>query len=91
MDTKCEVVRVVSDQSLIDSESYERRYHTSRPLTPGFYAVVWPLSVSDLRYDDEAQFIGPCRGRTHAESILQRRSMRWPAVDLHQVEPLPWK
>jgi hypothetical protein len=91
MDIKYEVVRVVSDQTLIDSESYERRYRTSRPLSPGFYAVIWPRSVSDPRYDDKARFIGPCRGREHAESILERRSMSCPPVDLHQVPPVEWK
>ena len=73
MDANCEVVRVVSDCTLIDSESYERRYLSVRALVPGFYAVIWPSSVANPRYDNEAQFIGPYRERSQAERILEVR------------------
>jgi len=73
METKCEVVRVLSDHSSIDSESYEHRYRTLGPFTLGFYVVIWPPSVSAALYDGEARFMGPYRRRMDAEGVLESR------------------
>ena len=72
MNAKCEVVHVLTSDSLIDSESYERRYHAQPAVTPGFYVVVWPTSAS-RRFDHEARFIGPYPGRAEAERIMDSR------------------
>jgi hypothetical protein len=71
MYSSSEVVRVISDHSLIDSESYEHRYHPSRPITPGFYIVVWPADVSCTRYDETARFVGPYVRRNDAEAAME--------------------
>ena len=66
-----EVVHVMNASSLIDSESYERRYVTSQPLAPGFYVVRWPPDASEFAYDDEPQWIGPFGARTLATRMLE--------------------
>jgi len=67
MSHKCEVVHVLTRDSLIDSESYEHRYQAQHMMTPRFYVVVWPTSGS-RRFDRQARFIGPYAGRADAES-----------------------
>lgn len=58
-----EIVRVVSDTRLIDSESYERIYWRpdGKPVAPGFYVVAWPRGTDPTRYDERAEFLGPYR------------------------------
>lgn len=58
-----EIVRVVSDTRLIDSESYERIYWRpdGKPVAPGFYLVAWPRGADPTRYDERAEFMGPYR------------------------------
>ena len=72
MNHKCEVVHVLSRDSLIDSESYEHRYQAQHVMTPGFYVVVWPTSGS-RRFDCHARFVGPYAGRADAERIVESR------------------
>jgi len=72
MSHKCEVVHVLTGESLIDSESYEHRYYAQREITPGFYVVVWPTSGS-RRFDRQARFIGPYAGRADAERVVESR------------------
>ena len=72
MSHKCEVVHVLTGESLIDSESYEHRYHAQREIAPGFYVVVWPTSGS-RRFDRQARFIGPYAGRADAERVVESR------------------
>jgi hypothetical protein len=71
MYTGNEVVRVMSDHSLIDSESYEHRYYASHPLPAGFYVVVWPSDVSCTRYDETARFVGPYPRKHDAEEAVE--------------------
>ena len=56
-----EVVHVIDSHSLIDSESYQRAYHTapSLHLVPGHYVVSWPKQTRQRRFDEQADFIGP--------------------------------
>ena len=55
-----EVVHVLNDTSLIDSESYQRSYCCkARRLTPGYYVVTWPNHPDRRRFDDQAEFQGP--------------------------------
>jgi hypothetical protein len=70
-----EVVRVIDGDSLVDSESYQRRYrHSSaQPLEPGFYVVLWPDPNSRPRYDARAEFVGPFES-----DILARAAMEGP-------------
>jgi hypothetical protein len=72
MSHKCEVVHVLTSESLIDSESYEHRYEAQHVMTPGFYVVVWPTSGS-RRFDCRARFIGPYPGRADAERVVEGR------------------
>ena len=69
---KCEVVHVLTSDSLIDSESYEHHYQAQHMMTPGFYVVVWPTSGS-RRFDRQARFIGPYTGRADAERFVESR------------------
>ena len=66
-----EVVHVMNASSLIDSESYERRYVTTRPLAPGFYVVRWPPDARDFAYNDDPQWIGPFGERALATDVLE--------------------
>ena len=72
MSHKCEVVHVLTGDSLIDSESYEHHYQAQHVMTPGFYVVVWPTSGS-RRFDRRARFIGPYAGRADAERVVESR------------------
>lgn len=71
MDTNTEVVHIMNEKSLIDSESYERRYATSRPLRPGFYVVQWPPGAREFAYNDEPRWIGPFQWRALATGMLE--------------------
>lgn len=63
----CEVVFVVDSLHLIDSESYQRRYHCGRRLEPGCYVVRWPEPTVRPYYDESAEFRGPYLSRRVAE------------------------
>ena len=68
MDTSFyEVVFVIDAEHLVDSESYQRRYRTDRPLVPGCYVVHWPGPPHARRYDEAAEFRGPYASRRVAE------------------------
>ncbi|MCC6611356.1 MAG: hypothetical protein IT515_16995 [Burkholderiales bacterium] len=70
-----EVVRVIDDNSLVDSESYQRSYRRrgAQSLTPGFYVVLWPDPASRPRYDVRAEFVGPFES-----DIVARAAMEGP-------------
>lgn len=63
----CEVVFVVDSRRLVDSESYQRSYHSGRRLEPGCYVVHWLETAVRLRYDETAEFRGPYLSRRVAE------------------------
>jgi len=63
----CEVVVVIDDQCLVDSESYQRRYRSSRRLEPGCYLVVWPTAPDVPRYDEATDYVGPFESMRLAE------------------------
>jgi hypothetical protein len=69
MDTSTlyEVVFVIDAEHLVDSESYQRRYQTERPLVPGCYVVHWSGPQEAPRYDEAAEFLGPYVSRRVAE------------------------
>jgi hypothetical protein len=68
MDTSLyEVVFVIDAEHLVDSESYQRRYQTGRPLVPGCYVVHWSGPPYAPRYDEAAEFLGPYASRRVAE------------------------
>ncbi len=56
-----EVVCVIDERSLVDSESYQHRYRRPRgkPFESGFYVVIQPDPDAPPRYDESAEFIGP--------------------------------
>lgn len=56
-----EIVKVIDRTSLLDPRSRRRKYETApqRRLARGIYAVVWPETVDQPRYDLEARFYGP--------------------------------
>ena len=72
MNEEAEVVRILNERSLIDSESYQRKYRTRVPLLPGYYVVVWKGDGARRVYDDDAQYLGPYRARSDAEMLLHR-------------------
>jgi hypothetical protein len=73
--TGYEVVCVIDAHSLVDSESYQRRYHRpgGKPLAPGFYLVIRPDPDAPPRYDSRAEFVGPFES-----ALLARAAMEGP-------------
>jgi hypothetical protein len=72
MGERAEVVRVVDEHSLIDSESYQRQYRCSAPRTPGHYIVRWAGGrEAPGAYDDRADWAGPYKARAEAEGCLE--------------------
>jgi len=63
----CEVVVVLDEGSLVDSESYQRRYRARHPLQPGCYLVVWSSAPDVPRFDEAAEYVGPFESRRLAE------------------------
>jgi hypothetical protein len=59
--TSYEVVCVIDEHSLVDSESYQRKYRRSRgkTLAPGFYIVIHPDPHPTPSYDTRTEFVGP--------------------------------
>jgi len=68
-----EVVRVIDGDSLVDSESYQRRYRKrgGKPLAPGFYVVLWPDPSLRPRYDARAEFVGPFESDSVARAAME--------------------
>jgi hypothetical protein len=73
--TGYEVVCVIDERSLVDSESYQRRYYRPRGkmLVPGFYIVIRPDPDAPPRYDSRAEFVGPFES-----ALLARAAMEGP-------------
>ena len=69
-----QIVHVLDQRRLIDSESYEQLYWTtrSRALATGYYVVSWPDHVLRARFDECARYQGPFRTAAHARIALQR-------------------
>jgi len=71
MQSRHEIVHVISDSHLIDSESYQRSLGESvaGSLKPGYYVVTWPRVGPDssCEYDRNARFLGPFASRREAE------------------------
>lgn len=73
-----EVVQVIGDCRLVDSESYERVYwrRDGLPLARGYYVVSWPQSVSPKRFNEDASFRGPFQRRDDAQAALDQLAAR---------------
>ena len=69
-----EIVSVIRDFWLVDSESYQRMYCTNQgqPLAPGYYVVNWPEHIRDRRFNEHAEFYGPFKLRREAQAALGR-------------------
>jgi hypothetical protein len=77
-----EVVRVIDECSLIDSESYQRPYQAGLMRSPGHYIVRWPKQGATTgAYDEQAVWLGPYPARLAAERMLESEFRR-PAVPL---------
>lgn len=77
-----EVVQVIGDCRLVDSESYERVYwrRDGLPLAHGYYVVSWPASASPKRFNEDASFRGPFPRREEAQAALDAlvaRAQAW--------------
>jgi len=70
--TGYEVVYVIDERSLVDSESYQHPYRRrDKPLEPGFYIVVVPDPEEPPRYDESAEFIGPFESAAVARAAME--------------------
>jgi hypothetical protein len=81
--TGYEVVCVIDERSLVDSESYQRRYHRPRgkALAPGFYVVIQPDPQGPPRYDARAEFVGPFESATLARAAMEGpQSLELPSI-----------
>ncbi len=70
-----EVVKIVNERRLIDSESYERTYWTGAAtprLAVGYYVVSWPDDVPHPRFDENARFSGPYPCYAQAQLVCER-------------------
>jgi len=69
MEAPIEIVHVITENQLIDSESYQRTLGTTylSRLQPGFYIVQWSSTDAMSRYDGSTDFIGPFTSRRSAE------------------------
>jgi hypothetical protein len=74
MELAFEVVRVLDEHSLINSESYQCSYETGYgdALAPGYYVVAWAAPVGLIRYDDTGRFFGPFASRKEADNFVQQ-------------------
>jgi hypothetical protein len=72
MQPRYEIVRILDNDSLIDAESYERRYRTREgmPLAPGYYVVLWEDGVEAPGFDESATYVGPYKSAWHATTTL---------------------
>jgi len=77
-----ELVAVIRGFWLIDAESYQRQYCTSRgyPLQPGYYVVNWPEHIRIRRFNELALFHGPYQSKQLAlatmDAMWQERKRR---------------
>ena len=74
MERAFEVVRVLDEHSLINSESYQCKYDAGagHALAPGYYVVAWAAPVGLIRYDDTGRFFGPFASKTEADDFAQQ-------------------
>lgn len=74
-----EIIAVLRDFWLIDSESYQRRYCTSygKPLGAGYYVVNWPEHIRKRRFNEHAAFHGPFNSRKEAEMAYEWMYKEW--------------
>ncbi len=72
MELRCEIIRILNECSLIDSESYERRYRTrdGNPLVPGHYVVLWDEAAAAPEFDENATYVGPYKSSVTARMML---------------------
>ncbi len=70
--SNAEIVYVISDCRLIDSESYERLYwrRDGRGLARGYYVVRRPAGAGGTRYSEDVEFEGPFARREDAVAAL---------------------
>jgi hypothetical protein len=68
-----EIVKVLDECRLIDSESYQQSYRTGMVSPPiaGYYVVRWPDDVPQPRFDENACFKGPFPSRAHAQMACE--------------------
>lgn len=73
-----ELVQVLDQNRLLDSESMEHCYWSTKvhSLSPGFYIVSWPDTALRRRYDELACFTGPFA--TYAEALRFRANSDAP-------------
>ena len=71
MADEAELVKILDEKCLIDSESYQRSYQTRARLSPGYYIVIWKGDVARRAYDDDAQYFGPYDARSDAQIMLE--------------------
>lgn len=69
-----EVVQLIDQYRLLDSESIQHCYWSTKvhSLSPGYYIVSWPCTVLRRRYDELARFTGPFA--TYEEALLRVNS-----------------
>jgi hypothetical protein len=67
-----EIVRVVDDTSLLDGDSYKRRYRRTggHALSPGHYVVMWTAGVAEGAFGEGSEFVGPFDSLPAAERAL---------------------
>lgn len=72
MELRYEVVRILNGDSLIDCESYQRRYRMrdGSELAPGHYVVLWDESVGSPAFDENATYVGPYKSSSDASLKL---------------------
>jgi len=89
-----EIVRVLDETNLIDSESYQRQFHINRDtsLVAGYYIVIWPEYATQLTYENDARFFGPFRSRSDASTMVVRAiDLTPPGRARLKSAPLPWE
>jgi hypothetical protein len=86
MELAFEVVRVLDEHNLINSESYQCKYDTGYgdALAPGYYVVASGAPLGLIRYDDTGRFFGPFASKTEAELFVQQAAH--PSVERAQPE-----
>jgi hypothetical protein len=81
-----EVVHVLDDCTLLDAESYQRKYCArTRRLTPGHYVVTWPHEMQRRRFDEHAEFQGPYPSCLDAWRVLDRLESKARTARLPQA------
>lgn len=64
-------VKVIDHAKLLDANSVEHAYTSTRALVPGSYVVVWRADAVPWRYDDSALFFGPFASEDQVKGWLQ--------------------